>query len=31
LSYLPHCRRIPTFMLTACLKGTVSRLMPCFF
>jgi len=31
LSYLPYCRRIPTFMLAACLKGTVSRLMPCFF
>ena len=22
VSHLPHCRRIPTFMLAACLRGT---------
>jgi hypothetical protein len=28
--HLPHCRRIPTFMLPVYLKGTFSRSLPCF-
>jgi hypothetical protein len=28
---LPHCRRIPAFMLAVSLRGTVSGLLPCFF
>ncbi len=29
-SYLPYCRRIPTFMLTPCLRGMLSSLLPWF-
>jgi len=29
--HLPHCGRIPAFMVTAYLRETLGRRLPCFF